>query len=368
MRLLFVSGTTSGGSGRSQRELAKALVNRGHKVQFLVDDKRSSPVTRWIYAQLSDLSVRATGGPAASVVDRARDSVGRRLVDDEIESLNHRITPVPQNALPGIIRKYRPDVVIVNSVERWAWRRIHDVCRAVGIPTILYVREVDTLSHLSTGAVPTVLVANAVSLAEQMRAQGFACAFVPSVVDMAVTTTKSTRQVALAINPIPSKGVDLVWKVAERLPDIQFVLQESWPLTGDDLAEVESTVATRPNVQFRRRVPPGPDLYRDAKVLLVPYRMDSRPRVILEAQANRIPVIVGDVPALTEAIGAGGQSVPLESVESWVEVLRDVWNDSDRYAELADAAYAHSQRAEVDPNAVALCFEELLATATAQTS
>jgi glycosyltransferase involved in cell wall biosynthesis len=368
MRLLFVSGTVGGGSGRSQRELTKALGGLGHDISFLVDDKGSAAVTRWAYSHLSDASVRASGGPAAPLVEHLRDSLGRRIVDRDIDGIAHGTSPIPQNALVTAVRDQSPDVVVVNSVERWAWRRIHATCQAAGIPTVLYLREEDSMAHLDTGSIPTVLVANAVSIAERMRARGHPCTFVPSVVDTTVTDTVSTRRAALSINPIPSKGGDLIWSIASRLPHVPFIVQESWPLRGDDLSKVQANADSLPNVEFRRRVAPGPALYGDARLLLVPYRVDSRPRVILEAQANGIPVVVGDVPALVEAMGEGGVSVPLESVDDWVETVRVLWADAERYAALSAAAAEHGRRAEVDPRTVAQEFEDVLRRAVASTS
>jgi len=184
------------------------------------------------------------------------------------------------------------------------------------------------------------------------------------VIGTSVTRTESTRRTALVINPIPTKGADLLWRLARELPEIPFVAQESWPLTGDPLEAVEAKAAELPNLEFRRRKPPGPDLYADARVLLVPYRMDSRPRVILEAQANGIPVVVGDVPALVEATGPGGLSVPLDSVVAWVDAVRSLWSDHEGYAGLAAAAQAHGARPEADPRTVTASFEELLVRAT----
>lgn len=365
MRLLFVSTSIVGGSGRSQRELATQLRTRGHEVMFVVPDRRDRRRDRlaiWSYGHVSDLSVRLEGTVGEDGAGRLRDTFGRRSAAGEIEGLPHRLAVLPQNAVPGAIEGFAPDVVVVSSVDRWAWRRIHAVCLAAGVPSVLYVREDDSLDHLSTGAIPSLLVANARSLAESLRHQGFACAFIPSVVDTSVTRTQSSREVALVINPVRSRGGDLVWQVAARMPDIRFAVQESWPLQGDELADVEAQAARLPNVDFRRRIPPGPSLYGDARVLLVPYRVDNRPRVILEAQANGIPVVIGDVPALVESVGDGGVCVPLESVDAWVEAIRNLWEDEERYAEIADAALIHGYRPDVDPGRVAQDFEELLAT------
>ena len=360
VRLLFVSSTTTGGSGRSQRELAAGLRARGHHVAFLVDDGRPAKLVRWLYGQLSDLTARLDGTPVSRAAARLERLPGRRLGRLRLDGVDHRTAVVPQNALPKVIDEYQPDVVVGNSLERLAWRRIQLVCARRRVPSVLYVREDDSLQHLSFGQVPDVLVANAESLQAALREQGFDCAFVPSVIDVGVTRTESTRQVALAINPIETRGSGLIWQLAAAVPEIPFVVQESWPLTGEALAGVQRHVAELPNVEFRRARPPGPQLYGDARVLLVPYRVDNRPRVITEAQSNGIPVIVADVPALAEAIGAGGVTVPLDDVGRWADTLRDLWNDGPRYDGLAAAAAAHGRRPEIAPDTIAAAFEAVL--------
>ncbi len=360
MRLLFVSSTTVGGSGRSQRELATQLERLGHEVRFLVDGGEPARATRFAYEKLSDLAARAASLPGNRITDWLERRPGRRTRPIEIDGRTHASSPVPQNALAEQIDDLAPDVVVGNSLERLAWRRVHRVCKERRIPTVLYIRETDSLNHFRHGEIPDLLVANAGSLQTALHDLGFECDFVPSVIDLSTTRTESTREVALAINPIASRGADVIWRLAEAAPEIPVIVQESWPLSGHPLAEVEQRIAQLPNVAFRRSAPPGPQLYGDTRVLLVPYRVDNRPRVITEAQSNGIPVLAADVPALREAIGQGGTVVPIDDIDAWVSELRSLWNDQDRYERLAAAALAHSQRPEIDPAVIAEAFEKLL--------
>jgi glycosyltransferase involved in cell wall biosynthesis len=360
VRLLFVSCATTGGSGRSQRELATQLERSGHVVQFVVDDAAPSRPTRFAYEQLSDLSARTVRLRGGRIFDWLERRPGRRTRPVEIDGRKHHASPIPQNALSDHIDQFAPDVVVANSLDRLAWRRVHRACRQHGVPVVLYVRETDSLRHFEHGEVPDLLIANAESLQTALQDLGLACEFIPSVIDVSTTLTNSTRQVALAINPIDSRGVDVVWRVAAAAPEISFVVQESWPLTPAQLAEVQEHAHRLANVEFRRTAPPGPRLYGDARVVLVPYRVDNRPRVIPEAQSNGIPVLAADVPALREAIGEGGTVVSIDDVDAWVSELRALWSDQERYGRLADAARAHSQRLEIDPVAVTGRFEKLV--------
>lgn len=358
-RVLFVSEVVEGGSPRSQRELASQLRRRGHDVLFLVPSGGPQDLVRRVYYKLSNASMRREGSQLAMPLRYLRKVVGRRMRESWVDGLPHLSAAIVQNALPMTLRLFRPDVVVVNSVSQRTWQLIARVCTKAEVASILYIREDVNLNHVSVSR-PDALAANAISLTEALKAQGHACAFIPSVVDTSITKTESSRRVVLAINPDPSRGAAVFWAVAERLPQVHFVMQESWPISGTLLADVQANVSRLPNTQFRRRVPPGPALYRDARVVMMPYKVNNRPRVILEAHANGIPVIVADTPGLVEAVGSGGLVIPLEAIDAWVEAIQAVWDDPQRYAELSRAAFDHSQRAEVNPVIVTEQFEELM--------
>lgn len=360
MRLLFVSSTTVGGSGRSQRELAARLVEAGHQMTFLVDDDAPDLLRRWGYEQLSDLAVRVGNRPGGRVVRALERLPGRRTGRLELDGFVHVTTPVPQNALERVLDEFRPDVVVGNSLVRLSWRRVRTACEQRGIPTMLYVREITSFDHLLPDEMPDAVVANAWSLVSAVEERGVACSFIPSVVDLSITRTDSSREVALVVNPIASHGIELVWDLAERLCDVRFALQESWPLGRDDVADLAERVSALPNVELRRAQPPGPGLYADARLLLVPHRIDNRPRVIAEAQSNAIPVIASSHPGLVEAVGDGGVTVDAGDTDRWYEAIRSLWTDADRYANLSKRALAHSQRPELDPDVIVAAFEKVL--------
>ena len=263
--------------------------------------------------------------------------------------------------MAGVLASFRPDVVIGSSLLRLAWTKIRALCEAQSIPTVLYIREVEAFNHFEgTNHPADGVVANAASLARHIEALGFRCDVFPSVIEVDVTQVDSTRQVALVINPIESRGIGTIWKLAEAVPGVHFVAQESWPLTDDQRASLERHLALAPNVEFRPAEAPGPRLYRDARVLLVPYRVDNRPRVIAEAQANGIPVIVADSPALVEAAEHGGIAVPADDVAAWCAAVNALWDDDDLYQALSSQSLEHSQRDDISAAKIAHLFERYL--------
>ena len=348
-RVLFVSSTTTGGSGRSQRSLARALIERGHEVRFVVDDKRPAVWTRRIGERLADAAERFG---SVGVLRRLEERTGARLADVTIDGIDMWATPLPQNGVVTAIDRFEPDVIVGSSMVRFSWRRIRERAAASGRPTVLYIREVTSLDALDIEPDPAdAIAANARSLCAGAEERGWPCTFVPSLVDTAATDVESSREVALLVNPAATHGIDRLWEIAAALPEISFVIQESWELEPDQLAAVEAGLAAHPNVVLRRRRPPGPELYADARVLLVPHRIDNRPRVIVEAQANAIPSLVSDFGGLREAVGSGGAVVPDEP-DAWIDAVRTAFTDDAQYAAWQAAAAAEAERPELGEDAI----------------
>lgn len=357
-RLLFLSSVVDGGSPRSQRTLARALIDRGHAVEFLVDDQRRAPVSRRVGEQLADASVRFKD---SQLLSAAAAIPGARARARSIEQLPHRTSPHPHNALGQMIEEFAPHVVVGNSVDRHSWRRALETCRERGIATVLYLREVSALRHLEITPRPAdAIVANAQTLVAAAEAQGHDCAFVPSVIDTSATTTESSRTAALLINPVASHGVDLAIEVARRCPGIPFVFQESWPMEPMEWKALDQRVRSLGNVSLRRREEPGPQLYGTARVLLVPHRIDNRPRVIVEAQANAIPCIISHHRGLREAAGNEATTFHHDDIGAWTDALLRVWEDQAYYEEIVANTVRAANRPELDPDVVVDAFQKIV--------
>jgi glycosyltransferase involved in cell wall biosynthesis len=143
---------------------------------------------------------------------------------------------------------------------------------------------------------------------------------------------------------------------------VAFAFVEWWKLDDDARAEMDRRLAALPNVVLRPATPDPGRVYADARVLLAPFLLDGRPRVVLEAQANGIPVLASDLPALRETVGPGGRFVAADApAAAWADALGDIIDDPERYRQACEAARAHAQREEVDPDAIVTRFERALA-------
>ena len=247
-------------------------------------------------------------------------------------------------------------------MDRVTWRRLRAQVEADGIPSVLYIREASGLGHLTVSdAAPNLLLANAESHAARARAAGYACEVVPSVVEIDHALIETSRDVVLLINPMHLLGGDRLWPIARARPDIPFVIQESGLLSAAEREEVLRAARVHPNVTVRSFSARPAEVYRDARILVVPHRVDNRPRVVLEAQANGIPVIASGYPGLVESVGAGGVIVEdADDPAAWIRVVGDVWDDPNQYDALVRAARVQAARPEVSPSVVVDRFESLI--------
>lgn len=360
MRILFVLGTSTGGAAKSTHALARALMLRGHTVAVLERDK-TQPRVEFLYKKLTNAREHRRGRSGEHVLEQAARCVGRKRTLMRREYPTWQAVHV-ENALAEAMAEVRPEIVVTASVSRLGWVSVQQQCSRAAIPTVLYIREAVALNHLEQGRpLPDLLLANAEGHASAARERGLPCRFVPSLVDVSATRVATTRRVALLVNPRKEHGVDVALELARRRPDVPFVLQESWLLDARERAHVEDQIRALPHVQLRPFYADNTEMYHDARVLLAPHTMDNRPRVVLEAQSNGIPVLATDWPGLREAVGPGGLLLPIAATaDEWAEAFSVAWDDETAYDALGTAAERHASRDEVQPDVVLGTFERCL--------
>ena len=354
LRVLFVSSTTSGGSGRSQRELCAGLRDAGVETKVLADDGEGQIATRYLFEQLLDASVRLKNTALATPSHWLRSLPGRQptLQHDTLVSV------APENAFPDLAVTFRPDVVVGSSISRPTWKAIRSACASLELPVVLYLREEEALKHLDPAQGPhDAVLANSLTLLESARKRGFHAHFIPSIVDLEASRTPTSRNNVLLVNPRAEHGVGVVEELATSYPTINFVLQESWALTKPERRNVDRILGLHPNIEFRPRVNNPAEIFRDAALLLAPHQIDNRPRTVLEALANGIPVLCSDQPGLVEATGEGGIVVNSSlGLAGWRDALERVWQDPALYGQLQADAIRFSQRAEVQRHTIVQNF------------
>lgn len=107
-------------------------------------------------------------------------------------------------------------------------------------------------------------------------------------------------------NPTEGKGVETVHKLAETMPDYDFLIVEG--IYGEQVAPPnlsDEWVAKHPNIEHMKNTPDFREVLRKTKVLLMPSNYESYGRCAVEACCAGIPVIVHPTQGLWEALGDG---------------------------------------------------------------
>jgi len=361
VKLLYVNGSFEGGSILSTRQLLERLPTETIDWQLLRASPQS-PLAGYLRRRMTNLAVKLGGDEPDNIVEAANRMWGRSPVPI---SGNESSSVAVENATRTVLADWQPDVVVVSSVERVPWRRIRRAALAAGTPCVLYLREEALLPHLELTTPPDLLLANSRGLVDRCRDLGYEARLVPSVVDLATSTVESTRRAALLINPTASYGLDRAIELAETFPEVPFVLQESVQLSPDQRASVHLLCSRLANVEFREFSPDPAHVYRDAKVLLAPYTdflESNRPRSVLEAQANGIPVLGSARAGLRDAVGTGGTLLSVDATSAeWAHAFQQIWS-AERYRELVAAARDHAGRDEVQPATIVDSFVAAIAT------
>lgn len=152
----------------------------------------------------------------------------------------------------------------------------------------------------------------------------------------------------------PGKGMELIYELALRRPDIDFLVLGG---KGDDLDRWRQATAAMPNVTMTGMVPHAqvPASLLSCDVVLAPYgrqvgTTDGRsdiarwmsPLKIFEYMALGLPMIVSDLPVIREVLEDGRDSAlcPPGDVDAWLARLDGLLADPAARAALGAAARA----------------------------
>lgn len=361
MRLLFLSGTPTGGSVVATRQLAQRLAARGHNVGLLVQ-RRTRPRAGLVEPEHNQQIRWVIAAPERALRALRRATTTQPTRAGNREGVEEWTSAAPEQVLPRLCAEWRPEVVVVNSVHRRAWTVIRSWLKNAEIPVVLYVREAATLEHIPIAELrPDRTVTNTDAYRRRLAVLDLPACTIPSLIEIEQCEVDTTREVALFVNPLPSRGLAVAVALARERPDVRFVFQLSWPLRRRDHRALRRWIRGRPNIQLRTYEPQTARVYRDARVLLLPYQVDQRPRVVAEAQWNGVPVLAADLPAHREAVGSGGLFVPADAPPAeWATAFGTLWDDGSTYERVSASAWSHARREDQDPARIAARFESLM--------
>lgn len=120
-------------------------------------------------------------------------------------------------------------------------------------------------------------------------------------------------------NPTDGKGIATLHKLAEAMPDYEFLVVEG--IYGEQIAPPnlgDEWVLAHPNVEHMKNSPDFRDVLRKTKVLLMPSNYESYGRCAVEAACAGIPSIVHPTEGLLESLNAERTPTDEELQGGWV--------------------------------------------------
>jgi glycosyltransferase involved in cell wall biosynthesis len=252
------------------------------------------------------------------------------------------------SGLPAVIDKFKPDIVLLQNCP---YQIYFDLIVSLGLPVIIYIREVDYWgAHLIEH--PSLrYIANSGFLANRLRKDfGIEAEIIPPIVLPEMYRVHSTRERVLFINPVEKKGIEIALRLAEERPDIPFDFVECWE--RDSAVRHSERVRSAKNITWHKSRLDIRKFYGRAKLLLMPSQWEEAwGRVATEAQLSGIPVLASRIGGIPESVGPGGILVePKAPIGDWLAALSRMWDDKQVYETLAQEALRYSQRPEIQPD------------------
>lgn len=262
--------------------------------------------------------------------------------------------------LAKTIRRFRPDLLVIQGV--WLTPMIRMALDA-GQRSIVYLRDVEFRNLEEPLPCHPLLayVANSRFTARRHReAFGIQATVIPPLVrpERFRRAGEAAGAGVTFVNPVPVKGLDIAFALAEARPDIPFLFVEGWKVAPDPDAERKARAARLPNVTW---LPPTGDMrsvYARTRVLLAPSRWEEAwGRVVTEAQLSGIPALASNRGGLPEAVGGGGILVdPDAPPGEWLSALDRLWGDRAAWQAHSVLARRHAGRPELRPDALITDF------------
>jgi len=183
----------------------------------------------------------------------------------------------PTWAAAETLRRFAPSAVVVTSGSYGPLSQTFGGC---GVPTILYLRDVELRNM--RGVLPradlVTFVSNSTFNASRVATFiGVEPVVIPPLVRPDRYRTETTRTRVLFVNPVPEKGVDRAFQLAEVRPDVSFDFVECGPLSSERRERLLARARRLSNVAWHRATSTPRELYRHARILLVPSLWEEGP-------------------------------------------------------------------------------------------
>lgn len=258
--------------------------------------------------------------------------------------------------------QHRPDVVVTYGGYLLDLE-LRRCARAAGALVAFYLAN-PRYNRPETFANVDLVLANSAATADLYAGtMGLRCHNVGLFVDAdPVVATPRTPRFVTFINPLPEKGVTLFLKLVQRArqeaPEMRFLVVESRGALAPVLQHLGYSADLLQQVTvLPKQVQMGP-VYAQTRILLVPsFWFEAAGRVLLEGNANGIPVLATNRGGIPETLGGAGKLLPIPErcasdhlavpsdaeVQPWWDELLKLWRDDAYYETCAKRALEVAQ-------------------------
>ncbi|WP_332826449.1 glycosyltransferase [Ramlibacter sp.] len=317
------------------------------RVLFVSDHPHLPQVRGGLQTTTHDLclALRGMGAEAAVLCGRVDPHAAPMLADavDTDASLGYPVmrASAPQDALAGVADTWNASVVVVQSGTALA-PMVAASLRS-GRPTAVYLHNVEihqVRGHLVPD--PSLLyLANSDFTAQRWRVLcGLQCTVVPPLVRADAYRASRSGDSVFYVNPVPVKGVELMFALAARCRDLPFLVLESWRMQAPFRALCRHRAQQLGNITWREPTDDMRAVYAQARMVLMPSVWEeSFGRTVIEAQVNGLPVLASNRGALPQLVGDAGITLdPHAPIATWEDALRRLY--------AADAPWRAASRAQ----------------------
>lgn len=251
------------------------------------------------------------------------------------------------------VRAFDPDLVLTQHQPALIGAVLH---RLDDTPHVVFLRDFEALPEAEYGQGPLVARANRLCSRANRRVLAFtfanadlvvadseftaeryhdAMAVDPAVVyefvDGEVQDDPPQGEKIAHVTPTRAKGIDVTLDVAECMSDEAFVVVGNEPA-----AEIRARMSDLPNVEYAGYVADVGEVYRKAKVVLMPSTWDEPfGRVPVEAGLYGTPTLCSGNGGLPESAGVSEFIVESNEASEYVERIETVDADYQRFRRLA---------------------------------
>jgi glycosyltransferase involved in cell wall biosynthesis len=127
---------------------------------------------------------------------------------------------------------------------------------------------------------------------------------------------ETTRDAITIVNMNEAKGGKVFWQLARIFPDKKFV--GVLGAYGEQISFHENL----DNVTILKNTPDIKEVYKKARIVLMPSSYESWGRVAMEASCSGIPVIASPTPGLKESLDYAGIFAKHDDIADWVEAIK----------------------------------------------